>query len=77
MIAERGVGMLLVEHDMDLVRTVCDHVYVMDFGTLIFEGSPAEMDVSATVRAAYLGADLLTAEADASASPTTGSAVPI
>jgi len=77
MIAERGVGMLLVEHDMDLVRTVCDHVYVMDFGTLIFEGSPTEMEVSATVRAAYLGADLPTAEADVPASPTTGSAVPI
>ncbi len=51
----RGIGILLVEHDMTLVREICDHVYVLDFGSMIFEGSPHEMQTSDTVRAAYLG----------------------
>ena len=54
-VEDRGVGILLVEHDMTLVRQICDHVYVLDFGELIFEGSPAEMLDSEKVRAAYLG----------------------
>src|SRR5262245_33295760 len=52
---ERGCGILLVEHDMTLVRQVCDYVYVLDFGQLIFEGTAEEMQNSAEVRAAYLG----------------------
>ena len=51
----RGIGILLVEHDMTLVREICDHVYVLDFGTMIFEGNPQEMQASPVVRAAYLG----------------------
>ncbi|WP_045877782.1 ATP-binding cassette domain-containing protein [Pseudofrankia sp. DC12] len=53
--ATRGVGILLVEHDMALVRAVCDRVYVLDFGSLIFEGTVEEMEQSDLVRAAYLG----------------------
>jgi ABC-type branched-subunit amino acid transport system ATPase component len=56
-IAERGVGILLVEHDMSLVMRVCDHVYVVDFGKLIFEGSTDEVRSSDVVRAAYLGSE--------------------
>jgi ABC-type branched-subunit amino acid transport system ATPase component/ABC-type branched-subunit amino acid transport system permease subunit len=52
---ERGCGILLVEHDMTLVRQICDYVYVLDFGQLIFEGTAEEMQNSAEVRAAYLG----------------------
>ena len=52
---ERGCGILLVEHDMTLVREVCDYVYVLDFGQLIFEGTAGQMQNSAQVRAAYLG----------------------
>jgi ABC-type branched-subunit amino acid transport system ATPase component len=52
---ERGYGILLVEHDMTLVREVCDYVYVLDFGQLIFEGTAGQMQDSAQVRAAYLG----------------------
>lgn len=51
----RGCGILLVEHDMTLVREVCDYVHVMDFGMPIFEGTPEEMHRSDRVRAAYLG----------------------
>jgi ABC-type branched-subunit amino acid transport system ATPase component/branched-subunit amino acid ABC-type transport system permease component len=54
-VRERGCGILLVEHDMSLVRQVCDHVYVLDFGIMIFEGTPEEMHQSTDVRAAYLG----------------------
>jgi ABC-type branched-subunit amino acid transport system ATPase component/branched-subunit amino acid ABC-type transport system permease component len=56
-VAERGAGILLVEHDMALVRQVCAHIYVLDFGRLVFEGSPAEMLNSDIVRAAYLGSE--------------------
>ncbi len=52
---ERGCGILLVEHDMTLVREICDYVYVLDFGQLIFEGTARQMQNSAQVRAAYLG----------------------
>jgi ABC-type branched-subunit amino acid transport system ATPase component/branched-subunit amino acid ABC-type transport system permease component len=56
-VAERGVGILLVEHDMALVMDVCDEIYVMDFGTRIFAGTPDQVRSSAAVRAAYLGTD--------------------
>ncbi len=56
-VAERGAGLLLVEHDMALVMEVCEHIYVMDFGQLIFEGSPEEVRTSPIVQAAYLGTE--------------------
>jgi ABC-type branched-subunit amino acid transport system ATPase component/branched-subunit amino acid ABC-type transport system permease component len=56
-VAERGVGILLVEHDMALVMNICDYVHVLDFGTKIFEGTPADTSSSDTVRAAYLGTE--------------------
>ena len=54
-VAERGVSVLLVEHDMELVTRICRHVYVLDFGSLIFEGTAAQMTGNETVRTAYLG----------------------
>ena len=54
-VAERGLGILLVEHDMALVMSVCDHIVVLDFGQIIFEGTPAEIAASQRVQAAYLG----------------------
>jgi ABC-type branched-subunit amino acid transport system ATPase component len=57
-VANRGVGMLLVEHDMSLVHQVCDKVWVLDFGRLIFDGTAAEMLDSEVVKAAYLGSEL-------------------
>ncbi len=56
-VARRGCGILLVEHDMALVMNVCSYIYVLDFGRLIFEGTPAEVSVDETVRAAYLGSE--------------------
>lgn len=54
-VARRNVGLLLVEHDMSLVMSLCDYVYVLDFGNLLFEGTPAEVAASSIVRTAYLG----------------------
>ena len=52
-----GMSILLVEHDMELVMEVCDHVVVMEFGTLLTQGTPAEIQASPAVRAAYLGTE--------------------
>jgi ABC-type branched-subunit amino acid transport system ATPase component len=56
-VAERGIGILLVEHDMSLVRQICERVYVLDFGRVLFEGTAEEMVESEVVREAYLGAE--------------------
>ncbi len=60
-VSERGIGILLVEHDMTLVQAVCNHIYMLEYGELIFEGSPEEMHSNEIVRAAYLGVDVLDA----------------
>jgi ABC-type branched-subunit amino acid transport system ATPase component len=57
MVRERGTAILIVEHDMALVMDVCDYLYVLDFGELIFEGTPAETLASEAVRSAYLGSE--------------------
>jgi ABC-type branched-subunit amino acid transport system ATPase component len=55
-LCEEGlIGVLLVEHDIELVTTVCDRIYVLDFGKLIFEGPVDEVMASEVVHAAYLG----------------------
>jgi ABC-type branched-subunit amino acid transport system ATPase component len=54
-VAERGVGILLVEHDMSLVLDICQDIYVLDFGELIFQGTPQQVTASPIVKAAYLG----------------------
>lgn len=51
----QGVGILLVDHDMSLVLTFCDYVYVLDFGELIGAGTPDELANDEKVRLAYLG----------------------
>jgi ABC-type branched-subunit amino acid transport system ATPase component len=56
-IAEDGIGILLVEHDMALVRGTCCYIYVLDFGELIYQGPAAEVLASDVVKAAYLGSE--------------------
>jgi branched-chain amino acid transport system permease protein len=52
-----GMSLLLVEHDMDFVMKLTDRVVVMEFGTKLMEGTPAEVQASPAVRAAYLGTE--------------------
>jgi branched-chain amino acid transport system ATP-binding protein len=53
----RGLTILLIEHDMAFVMTLCEHLYVLDFGVLIAEGAPAEIRANPTVIDAYLGSE--------------------
>ena len=50
-----GISMLLVDHDMQLVMRVCDHITVLDFGKVIARGVPEQVRNDPTVVTAYLG----------------------
>ena len=54
-VADRGVGLLLVDHDMGLVLSVCDEVVVLDFGKVIARGTPEQVRRERRVIEAYLG----------------------
>jgi branched-chain amino acid transport system ATP-binding protein len=50
-----GLAILLVEHDVELVMRVCHRIFVLDFGQIIAEGSPEEIQANERVQEAYLG----------------------
>lgn len=54
-LASDGLGVLLVEHDMDLVMHVCDRIHVLDLGNIISVGTPTEIQHDEAVLRAYLG----------------------
>jgi branched-chain amino acid transport system ATP-binding protein len=55
-VADSGTGMLLVDHDMGLVLSVCDEIVVLEFGHVIATGTPEEVRRDRRVVEAYLGA---------------------
>jgi branched-chain amino acid transport system ATP-binding protein len=62
-LAGTGMGVLLVEHDVPLVMRLCSKVCVLDFGSVLATGTPAEVQADEAVISAYLGSEPVTAEA--------------
>ena len=61
-IARMGVAVVIIEHDMNLVMGISDHVVVLDAGRRIVDGTPGDVRANADVRAAYLGEGALAIE---------------
>lgn len=67
-VQRRGVSLLLVEHDVAMVLSLCNYVHVLDFGVKIGEGTPDEIRQNKEVRAAYLGDEDVAVRGEASKS---------
>ena len=56
-ITQTGVSILIIEHDMNLMMSLCDYIYVLNYGKLLAEGKPSEVRQNPEVIAAYLGGE--------------------
>ncbi|WP_030517605.1 ATP-binding cassette domain-containing protein [Nocardia sp. NRRL WC-3656] len=68
-VRDSGTAILLVDHDMELVLTICDRVIVLDLGTVIASGPPESIRTNTEVLRAYLGVSSDTVEVDSEAVP--------
>ncbi len=73
---ERGLAVLLIEHDVNLVASISDRMLALDFGRVIARGSPDAVRDDASVRSAYLGLAEQDAEAAHAAVPGLDTALP-
>jgi branched-chain amino acid transport system ATP-binding protein len=60
---DEDISVFLIDHDMGLVLSVCDYIYVLDFGRIIASGTPTEVRNDPIVIQAYLGEDAGEAQA--------------
>jgi branched-chain amino acid transport system ATP-binding protein len=56
-LAKKGMGVLLIEHNLGFVTSMCDHIYVLNGGRLIAEGNAEKVINDPAVVAAYIGED--------------------
>ena len=68
---DHDMSVFLIDHDMGLVLSVCDYIYVLDFGKIIAEGTPQEIRESETVKKEYLGEEAGEIQAQAGERMTT------
>ncbi len=52
---EEGLAILLIEHDMKLIMSISERIYVLDYGQMIAQGTPKEVSATPAVIKAYLG----------------------